>query len=132
MLAIKLSDYFFIGMFAFVFLFFAVKIIISDNGNTNDETETETEADVTPEFLARDAVAVKKTYSFRHGTKSYNFKTNFFITFELEDGSTVEYPVGEDIFQRTEESQRGTLVTVNGNFFDFGDGEDIDSENSEL
>lgn len=133
MLAMKFTDYFFIAVFASVFLFFAIKILTSDNGSSTQETEdNESESDVSPEFIAKDAVAVKKTYGYGHGTRSYNFRTNFFITFKLDDGSEVEYPVTEELFQKTSENQSGTLVTVNGNFFDFGDGEDVDPENSEL
>lgn len=133
MLAMKFTDYFFIAVFACIFLFFAVKILTSDNGSGGQDTEdSESESELSPELIAKDAVAVKKTYGFGHGTKSYNFRTNFFITFRLDDGSEIEYPVTEELFQRTSENQRGTLVTVNGNFFDFGDGEDIDPENTDI
>ena len=47
------------------------------------------------------------------------------VVFQTENGEEVEYPVRLEVFVRLEEGQEGTLVTVNGNFFDFGDGEDV-------
>jgi hypothetical protein len=50
------------------------------------------------------------------------------IVFLTEKGEEVEYPVRLEVFKRIEEGQEGTLVTVNGNFFDFGEGEDVSDE----
>lgn len=51
-------------------------------------------------------------------------KKEFFVTFVTEQEEELTLPVREDCFVRLEEGQQGTLVTVNGNFFDFGDGEE--------
>ena len=53
----------------------------------------------------------------------------FYITFETEDNKTTEFPVRQEIYEDITEGQEGTLVTVNGNFFDFGDGEEIEENN---
>ena len=50
------------------------------------------------------------------------------ITFRLENGETIIYQLREELFDKIEDNQRGTLVTVNGNFFDFGDGEEMQTE----
>lgn len=54
--------------------------------------------------------------------------TSYVLVFETEDGNTLEFTVPEEFFVKTEEGQEGTLVTVNGTFFDFGDGEDIEGD----
>ena len=53
------------------------------------------------------------------GTKRVFVSEKYFITFELEDGSTVDYGVDEEIYELLEEGMEGTLVTVEGNFFGF-------------
>ena len=50
------------------------------------------------------------------------------ITFRLENGETIIYQLREELFDKIEDNQQGTLVTVNGNFFDFGDGEEMQTE----
>ena len=50
----------------------------------------------------------------------------YFITFKLENDEEVEYEVSQELYERIDEEQTGTLVVVNGNFFDFGEGEDIE------
>ena len=48
------------------------------------------------------------------------------IMFQFEDGTKKEFLVPQELFEKTSENQAGVLVTVNGNFFDFGDGEDVE------
>lgn len=50
----------------------------------------------------------------------------YFATFVLENGEEVEYDVGQQLYEQISEGQTGTLVLVNGNFFSFGDGEDVE------
>ena len=50
---------------------------------------------------------------------------HYFITFELKNGEELEYEIGEELYKNIETEQTGTLVIVNGNFFSFGDGEEI-------
>ena len=40
-------------------------------------------------------------------------------------GDIVEYDVPQELFDYINIGQRGTLATVDGEFFDFGDGEEI-------
>ena len=49
----------------------------------------------------------------------------YFATFELDDDNEVEYEIGQEWYEKIEQEETGTLVIVNGNFFSFGKGEDI-------
>lgn len=51
--------------------------------------------------------------------------TRFFVTFAPQGGESVEFEVSKEMYDGVGEGQEGTLVTVGGNFFDFGDGEDV-------
>ena len=51
----------------------------------------------------------------------------YYATFLLEAGEEIEYKISEELFFTLTEGEEGTLVTVNGNFFDFGSGEEIAS-----
>jgi hypothetical protein len=52
--------------------------------------------------------------------------TEFWVMFSIEDGMEREYSLSQELFERIEEGQEGTLVLLNDAFFDFGDGEDIE------
>ena len=60
-----------------------------------------------------------------NGTKYVRHSSSFFVTFLTDDGEEKEFMVTRELFDRLYEDQTGTLVTVNGNFFDFGDGEEF-------
>ena len=47
------------------------------------------------------------------------------VVFQTEEGEKLKFQLREEVFDRLEKGQKGTLVTVNGNFFDFGDGEEV-------
>ena len=55
----------------------------------------------------------------------------YYATFRLETGEEIEYKISEELFFTLTEGEEGTLVTVNGNFFDFGSGEEIAEMNAE-
>ena len=59
-------------------------------------------------------------YGKRTGTVVY------YVTFLTDDGETKEYTVSEEMYQKCTPNATGTLVTVDGKFFDFGDGEEIE------
>ncbi len=52
----------------------------------------------------------------------------YYVTFRTEDGEEKEYLVSEALFFNVVKGEEGTLITVNGNFFDFGDGIDVVSD----
>lgn len=47
------------------------------------------------------------------------------VKFLTNDNETVIYAVPQKLFDYINIGQRGTLATINGEFFDFGDGEEI-------
>ena len=50
----------------------------------------------------------------------------YFATFELENGEEIEYEIGQETYEKIENAQTGLLVIINGNFFAFGEGEEMD------
>jgi hypothetical protein len=81
------------------------------------------------EAVAVNARVIDKRFSSDViGTKSVKQVSSFIVTFFTEDGETLEYPVPEEIFLQIENGQESTLVTVDGQFFDFCDGEDAPEE----
>jgi hypothetical protein len=50
----------------------------------------------------------------------------YYVTFELENGEEMEHKISQELYEILNEGQTGTLVLFNGNFFSFGDGEDIE------
>ena len=57
--------------------------------------------------------------------KAPEYKLNFIVTFLTDRGETKEFSVSEETYSRLSEHQTGMLITVDGGFFDFGDGEDV-------
>ena len=55
----------------------------------------------------------------------------YYVTFLNEDGEEKEYLVSQEFFYNVVKGEEGTLITVNGNFFDFGDGVDVVEETPE-
>lgn len=51
---------------------------------------------------------------------------HYFATFILENGEDVEYEISQDWYEKIEKEQSGILVTINGKFFSFGEGEDFE------
>lgn len=49
----------------------------------------------------------------------------FFVTFQLENDEEMEFEIGKEWYEKLEKGQTGTLVLVGGNFFTFGDGEEM-------
>ena len=50
----------------------------------------------------------------------------YYATFTLENGEEREYQLSQEVFENIREEQTGVLVLISGNFFSFGDGEDIE------
>ena len=50
----------------------------------------------------------------------------YFILFDLGKNGEAEYEVSQEWYEKITEMQVGTLVIVNGRFFSFGDGEEIE------
>lgn len=55
------------------------------------------------------------------------YHLGMYVTFIKKDGSKVEYAVSDEIYKKCIPGTVGMLVTINGQFFDFGDGEDVEA-----
>ena len=62
------------------------------------------------------------------GTKRPKTGTSFLVTFLTDDGERTEYPVPEELYVTLDLDQTGTLVILNGGFFDFGAGDAYDAD----
>lgn len=85
-------------------------------------------ADVEPNSLIETGATVysKRTYGeYRGSKKAPEYVTVYEITFLTENGNTEAYGVTKELYDSLTEGNAGNLVTQNGEFFDFGDGESI-------
>jgi len=62
------------------------------------------------------------------GNKRPKTGVSFLVTFLTDDGARTEYPVPEELYVTLDLDQTGTLVLLNGGFFDFGAGDAYDEE----
>ena len=62
------------------------------------------------------------------GSKRPKTGVSFLVTFLTDDGARTEYPVPEELYVTLDLDQTGTLVLLNGGFFDFGTGDAYDEE----
>lgn len=79
-------------------------------------------------FVRAKVLQKKINHYYYKGLNLPKNESSFALVFETEEGETEEYPVPQELFMQTEEGQEGTLVTINGMFFDFGEGQDISDE----
>ena len=79
------------------------------------------------EFLDVKVVG-KRIHTEFNGVRQVKSTFWFLITFETTNGDRREFSVSQEYFEKIEEGQEGTLVIVNGNFFDFGEGEEFEVE----
>lgn len=80
------------------------------------------------EFVSARVISKRIAHTYDRSRGIYMKESEYYgiITFLLGDGKEVEYAVPPELYERCEENQVGTLVTVNGKFFDFGQGEEIE------
>ena len=62
------------------------------------------------------------------GSKRPKTGVSFLVTFLTDDGARTEYPVPEELYVTLDLDQTGTLVLLNGGFFDFGAGDAYDAD----
>ncbi len=79
---------------------------------------------VLPEITGRNAVVTDKKIEMEKIDK-YSHRLIYTVTFLTENSETETYCVPEELFNKCNTGQRGTLATADGEFFDFGDGEPI-------
>ena len=106
----------------------------ADDPGTSDEAETlEDEEDTEelwtppePEAFPARIVDMRVVTGNVGGNKRPKTGVSFLVTFLTDDGKRTEYPVPEELYVTLDIDQTGTLVILNGGFFDFGAGDEYD------
>ena len=106
----------------------------ADDPGTSDEAETlEDEEDTEelwtppePEAFPARVVDMRVVTGNVGGNKRPQTGVSFLVTFLTDDGKRTEYPVPEELYVTLDIDQTGTLVILNGGFFDFGAGDEYD------
>lgn len=104
----------------------ALRGLRGDYSGTSKETEASLDAPIElPPAEAIGATVLSKRWEIaKNGRRTGNVA--FFITFLTDDGETVEHEVQKELFDRLADGESAMLVTVEGKFIDFGDGENIE------
>lgn len=71
------------------------------------------------DFISVEARVFDKKIEKHYLGRGRGFEYRFFITFLTHADDNFEYQVSEDVFAHIDAQQKGTLMTVNGHFFDF-------------
>lgn len=94
------------------------------------KVEEEYEKEPEYDFVKAKALKKRKEFYYVSNINIPRSQEDYFVTFLTQTGEEKEYPVGKDTYDEIQENQEGELVTVNGNFFYFGDGEEVAEENN--
>ena len=96
-----------------------------ENSLETDDPIYQIEAPTTEFFEA--TIKSKRVYKkFVGEVRMQRSVYEYFVTFALKNGEEIEYAVGANWYEKMEQGDVGTLVVINGNFFSFGEGEDIE------
>ena len=99
--------------------------------DTEADPDTDADEDWTPPapeaFPAR-IVDMRVVTGNVGGSKRPKTGVSFLVTFLTDDGARTEYPVPEELYVTLDVDQTGTLVLLNGGFFDFGAGDAYDAD----
>lgn len=99
--------------------------------DTEADPDTDADEDWTPPapeaFPAR-IVDMRVVTGNVGGNKRPKTGVSFLVTFLTDDGARTEYPVPEELYVTLDVDQTGTLVLLNGGFFDFGAGDAYDAD----
>lgn len=109
-------------------IYFIARPSKKERGKEGEKTEDADASQSAPtgtRFVRAKVIEKKINHYYYKGLNLPMNVSRCILVFETEEGKTEEYPVPEDFFLKTEEGQEGTLVTINGMFFDFGEGEDL-------
>ncbi len=111
----------------FVVMFTALAIEGKKARKKQEAIDEEILSEPDPEPLGEYARVIGKRMEEGYGgtPKMPHYKLTFIVTFVTDGGETKEFSVSEETYSRLNEHQAGMLITIDGNFFDFGDGEEI-------
>ena len=62
------------------------------------------------------------------GMKIPKYNAYFWITFLTDEGKELTFNVSQELFNKTNEGDVASLVTINDTFLDFSNGEDVEEE----
>ena len=98
-----------------------------------ENTDTDTDTDESwmppePEAFPARIVDMRVVTGNVGGNKRPKTGVSFLVTFLTDDGKRTEYSVPEELYVTLDIDQTGTLVILNGGFFDFGAGDEYDPE----
>ena len=101
--------------------------------DTEADPDTDTDADEgwtppEPEAFPARIVDMRVVTGNVGGSKRPKTGVSFLVTFLTDDGERTEYPVPEELYVTLDLDQTGTLVLLNGGFFDFGAGDAYDAD----
>ena len=121
-----------IGGFIIVIIAFMLWVLVSHNAwRKKAENTKEDGGDIwqEPEEKVIGArVLEKEIRDFHTGYKMPEYHIQYLVKFLMDEGNGVVYEVHEEVFNRINEGDTGNLVTLSGNFFDFGSGEEVSEE----
>ena len=106
---------------------------LGEETEADPDTDTDPDADEgwtppEPEAFPARIVDMRVMTGNVGGSKRPKTGVSFLVTFLTDDGSRTEYPVPEELYVTLDLDQTGTLVLLNGGFFDFGAGDAYDEE----
>ena len=124
------SGFFVVAFIAFLLVLAMVKQYQKTKAQNKElEEELESEYELSPVdavnavVLNKDILMEKNVISPEKIVRTHKLIYN--VQFSTENRDIVEYDVPQELFEKIFVGQKGTLATVNGEFFDFGDGEEI-------
>ncbi len=100
---------------------------LAENADTDTDTD-ESWMPPEPEAFPARIVDMRVVTGNVGGNKRPKTGVSFLVTFLTDDGERTEYPVPEELYVTLDIDQTGTLVILNGGFFDFGAGDEYDPE----
>lgn len=107
--------------------------ILEEDTEADPDTDADADADEdwtppAPEAFPARIVDMRVVTGNVGGSKRPKTGVSFLVTFLTDDGERTEYPVPEELYVTLDLDQTGTLVILNGGFFDFGTGDAYDEE----
>ncbi len=121
-------------MLVIIILFLLVIVLVKDTVNRrkrNRQLAEEMEQPVLlPEVNGVYAVITAKDVVMEKGyfpdSPYRTHRLNYILSFLMDEGDTVSYNVPSELYEYVYTGQKGILATIDGEFFDFGSGEDIE------
>ena len=113
---------------AVVYIFVIAPILLHRHNKRVEKACNEGAAVREPEFVSVGAkvVGIGEFNSYNGSPKMLKYKRLYRVAFLTDEDEELVFEVPKELHDRVSEGQHGNLITVNGNFFDFGDGEDIE------